>query len=324
MRYRLDDILAFIQVIETGSFSAAALRLNLAKSVVSKRVSDLEAALGGRLLHRSTRRVTPTDKGRAFYGRARTLLRELDAAAEEVSDDDEALIGPLRIAAPMSFGTLHLAPLLFAFAARHPRLELALDLDDRMVDLGGGGYDLAVRIGRLPDSALVGRRLAESRRVVCCSPDYAGRAGVPATLDELPHHEGIGYANIPAGQLWQFEPAAGDNEPRGVTMRCRAVANNGEAMRDAALAGLGVALLPLFIAAPALREGRLVAVLPGIRPLSDTIYAVYPPTSHPGRKVRAVIDHLVAALSGVPAWEAGLPPQVQPAGDAARRPRRED
>jgi DNA-binding transcriptional LysR family regulator len=305
MRYSFDDIAAFLQVVETGSISAAARRLSLSKSVVSQRITNLEAALGAELFHRSTRRVVPTDKGHAFYERAGAILRALDEAAEEISERGE-LCGQLRITTPMSFGTMYLGPILFPFLVRHPRLELALELDDRMLDLLGEGYDLGIRIGRLRDSSLVARRIAVSRRLVCCSPEYARRAGLPETIEALARHACIGYANVPASQLWQFEPRTPAGELCSTVVRSRIVVNNGEAMRDAAIAGLGLAVVPIFIIAQALKRGELIDALPGVRPVADMIYALYPQTRNLSRKVRAVIDHLVDALGGEPPWEREL------------------
>jgi DNA-binding transcriptional LysR family regulator len=178
MRYKLEDIVTFLAVIEAGGLSAAAGRLNVTKSVVSKRVADLEVALGATLLRRFSRGVAPTDAGAAFYARARDILNHLEEAVEAAASDRQGeLSGALRIAGPLSFGTLHLTPVLFGFLARHPRLELALHLNDRVIDVAREGYDLAVRIGRLKDSSLIARKLAVSRRVLCCSPSYAKRAG---------------------------------------------------------------------------------------------------------------------------------------------------
>jgi DNA-binding transcriptional LysR family regulator len=303
MRYNFDNISAYIRVVETGSISAAALRLDLAKSVVSKRIHDLEAELGVELLHRSTRGMTPTDQGLLFYQRARDIMQQLMTAADEIADRDGDLCGQLRMSAPMSFGTMYLGPLLFPFLAQHPRLELALSLDDRVVDLLGEGYDLAIRIGRLQDSSLIARKLAGSERIVCCSPDYARRAGLPTTLEEIQNHTCIGYANVHSSQIWQFEPAQAGGEIRSLVIRSRIVLNNGEAMRDAAIAGLGLVVLPRFIVAGALARGELIDALPTMRPLADTIYAIYPHTRHVARKLRTVIDHLVSALAGEPPWE---------------------
>lgn len=306
MRYRLDDIEAFLAVVETSSVSAAARRLGLAKSVVSKRVSDLETAIGAELLHRSSRKVIPTDRGHGFYRRARELLQQLDEAIDEAGEAEGELRGLLRIAVPMSFGTMHLMPLLAPLFTQHPKLNIALDLDDRKVDLAGGGYDLGIRIGRLADSALAARRLAVSRRVVVCSPAYARTHGLPASPDDLPQHECISYANTPALQQWTFQPVRSGGQPRQVLVKGRIVANNGEAIREAAIAGLGLAVLPSFIVCDALRDGRLIDAMPHHTPAPDGIYAVYPKTRLPSRKVRAVIDHLVEAIGEPAPWERGL------------------
>jgi DNA-binding transcriptional LysR family regulator len=166
--------------------------------------------------------------------------------------------------------------------------------------------DLSIRIARLRDSSLVARRLAVSRRLVCCSPEYARRVGLPETIEALAHHACIGYANVPSSHLWQFEPHTPGGEVPSIVVRSRIVVNNGEAMRDAAIAGLGLAVLPVFIIARALKRGELIDALPGVQPVADTIYALYPQTRHLSRKVRAVIDHLVDALGGNPPWEHEL------------------
>ena len=171
------DIEAFIAVAEAGGVSGAARRLGLAKSVVSKRVTALERSLGATLLLRAARAVTLTDRGRAYYERARVILSSLDEAAGEVRDLQQSLSGLIRIAAPVSFGTLYLGDLMWPFLRAHPQLEVALDLDDRIVDLLGSGYDLGIRIGSMPDSSLIARVLADIPLVVCASPDYLARAG---------------------------------------------------------------------------------------------------------------------------------------------------
>ncbi len=304
MKYSLDDIRTFLAVVESGSISAAAQRLELTKSVVSQRVVHLEAALGVALLHRSSRGVRATDRGRLFQAQACDAIAQLEQAVEAVAEDDATLTGLLRISAPVSFGSLHLGPMLFAFMRAHPRLDLALDLSDRMVDIAAEGYDLAIRITRLPaDALLVATRLAESPRIICCSPDYARHHGVPRTLDDIPRHAGIGYALKAAPQLWRFRAAEPDEPVRVLTPRQRILTNNGEAMRDAAVAGLGLAMLPLFIAADDLRAGRLLQVLPDARPEPDAIYAVYPQRRHRLRRLSALIRHLQAALADVAPWD---------------------
>jgi DNA-binding transcriptional LysR family regulator len=200
----------------------------------------------------------------------------------------------------MSFGNLYLGQMLFGLMEQHPRLDVALDLDDRFVDLVGRGYDLGIRIGRLADSALVGRKLADSRRMTVCSPAYAERHGRPRVPDDLRNHACIGYANAATTHVWQFQSPSGEAMPLNVAGRF--VANNAEAIRDAAIAGLGICVLPRFALCDALRAGSLVEVLPDFAPVPDVIRAVYPRTRHLPRRVRAVVDHLARELADPP-WE---------------------
>lgn len=303
MSWRLEEIIAFLGVVEAGSITAAARRLNLSKSVVSKRITDLEAALQQQLLRRSTRQVRPTEEGRILYARVKPLVGELTNAVEETADPG-SIRGRLRVAAPMSFGTMYLSSILARFAGDHPEIELAIDLDDRVVDLVAGDYDLAIRIGSFEDSSLIARKLCTSRRVVCCSPGYAEEFGLPDSIADLTSHRCIDYAHVHAARLWQFEPSGKGKRPRTARTHSRIVANNGEAMRDAAIEGLGLALLPSFIAADALREGLLIDAMPREQPLGYTIAAVYAPTRQVPLRVRALVDHRVRELGGTPPWEA--------------------
>ena len=307
MKQRYEDILAFIEVVQAGSFTAAGLRLGLAKSVVSDRVRQLENALGAELLRRTTRQVTPTERGRELFEALAPLAAGLAQVLDDAARKDGPLTGRLRLTAPISFGVAYLTPVITSFAQAHPHLEIALDFDDRAVDIIGAGYDLAGRIGRLGDSALMARKLCDSDRVVCCSPGYAAQHGLPRGLADLAGHASIDYANAHASRLWRFEPEQPGEEPRVVETRSRLVVNNGEAMRDMAIAGLGLIVLPRFILAEALRSGTLIEVLPGIRPVPDAIYAVYPPARHLPRKCRALIEHLAAAFAGTPPWMQPVP-----------------
>lgn len=304
MTQRYDDILAFIEVVKAGSFTAAGARLALAKSVISDRVRNLENALGVELLRRTTRSVTPTERGQEFFDRMAPLVQALHDAVDAASDADGPLTGRLRMTAPISFGMEYLTPVITDFARTHTELEIALDFDDRAVDIIGAGYDLALRIGRLGDSSLMARKLCDSDRVVCCSPAYARQHGLPKSVDDLSQHASIDYANAHASRLWRFEPAVPGGAPRVVETRSRIVVNNGEAMRDMAIAGLGIIVLPRFIIAEALASGTLIEALPGICPVPDAIYAVYPPVRHMPRKLRAMVDHLAASFAGTPPWLA--------------------
>lgn len=302
MEYDLADIRAFMQVVDHGGISIAATQMSIAKSVLSSRIARLERQLKAKLLHRSPRGVALTDAGQRFYDRMRDIVSKLQEAVDEATVGTEAgLQANLRITAPMTFGTVYLGPKLFAFMRNHPRLEVTLDLNDRYVDILGGGFDLGIRIGRMQDSALMARRIATSRRALCCSPEYASCHELPRSVEEIAEHDCICYGNASVAPYWQFR--RGDSEPQQVVVRGRTHLNNGESMRDAAIAGLGLAALPLFIAASALREGRLIEVMPETPPVPDSIHAVYPQTRYVSRAVRAVIDMLVAAFDGALPWE---------------------
>lgn len=311
MTQRYEDILAFLEVVKAGSFTAAGARLALAKSVISDRVRNLENALGVELLRRTTRSVTPTERGAELFDSLSPLVQALDEAVDTASATHGPLTGRLRMSAPISFGMRYLTPVIAGFARAHPQLEIALDFDDRAVDIIGAGYDLALRIGRLTDSSLMARKLCDSDRAVCCSPAYAKQHGLPRSVDDLASHASIDYANAHASRLWRFEPDRAGGEPRVVETRSRIVVNNGEAIRDMAVAGLGLIVLPRFIVAEALADGRLIDALPTAVPVPDAIYAVYPPTRHMPRKLRAMIDHLAAGFAGTPPWRAIKPAKTK-------------
>jgi DNA-binding transcriptional LysR family regulator len=303
MKWRFDDLLTFLDVMETGSITATAARLNLSKSVVSKRISDLEGALSIELFQRSPRKLLASDNALDFVEHIRPLVREIIEAADKVGERNSAIRGSLRIAAPMTFGTLYLSRMIADFARQYPDLEIAVEFEDRMVDLVRGGYDVGIRIGILKDSSLIARKLCTDARVICCSPDFAAANGLPKNLEELSCFACIDYSNVNTSQLWQFENLTAPGEPISVAMHGRIVANNGEAMRDMAIAGLGLVLLPMFIAADALRDGTLIPVLPELTPLPYRIYAVYPPTRHVSAKVRAFVDHLIRHVGDPPIWQ---------------------
>lgn len=302
MQLRTDELEAFLLVVEQGSVSGAARHLNLSKSVISKRLSDLERTLGVLLLQRSTRRVQPTENGARFYEETRSALAQLTRAAETISQNSQELCGELRILAPMSFGTLWLSPLLSRFAAANPKLNLVVDLDDRLVDTEHARFDVAIRVTRLGDTAMIARKLAASRRIVCCSPAYAQRAGLPKTLDDITRHACLTYSNAPPGQIWAFQGPTPRSAPRVVTPRGQFTANNGEVLRDAATSGQGLAVLPLFIVADDIRAGRLINALPNETPLDDGIFAVYQRTPFVSHKLKALILFLQQSLSPPP-WE---------------------
>jgi DNA-binding transcriptional LysR family regulator len=305
MRYTLDEIETFLAVLELGTVTAAAAHLNLSKSVVSKRVSDLERALQAALFLRNAGRVTPTEAALRLADQLRPALGALTAATESASwgmDGTAQLRGRLSITAPMTFGTLFLSPILARFAQAYPELELRIDYDDRARDLIRDGFDLAIRIGDARDNALIGRTLCTDEMVACASPGYLARQGHPATPADLARHHVLSYSHLPDGQLWQFE--TGDRlAPAPV--RSRLTLNNGEAMRDFALAGLGLAMLPGFIVAGPLAAGDLKRVLPDHPTRKMPVHALWPPISPLPAKLRALVDHLAGELAGGRPWAAG-------------------
>lgn len=307
MSLRTEEIQAYLQVVELGGISAAARHMGLSKSVVSKRISDLERELGVSLLQRSTRRIQPSEGGRHFYEQARAAMNLLTEAAQSVSEAAGEVCGDLRILAPMSFGTRWLSPLIAEFGQENPRLRLNLDLNDRLVDLTCEGYDVAIRITRLGDSSLIARKLALSRRVLCCSPEYAARAGLPRTVEEIGRHACLSYSNSPPGNIWAFQPDAHEESLKSTRPHGVFSANNGEVLRDALLAGYGLAVLPRFIVWEDLLAGRLIEVRPGATPAEDGIYAVYPRTAFGSVKIRALVQFLQVALSPPP-WEVSHRP----------------
>lgn len=300
---RLSSIEALIAAVEAGSITAAAERLAVATSVVSKRVTDLERHLGLRLLTRSPRRLALTEAGVLYYDRARRALAELAEADRVATGADAAPHGTLRVAVPVSFGTMQLKRLTCELMSRWPDLVIELDMDDRYVDLETGGYDLAVRIGPLDDTNLVARVIAPNRAFICGSPDYLARRGQPRTPEDLQDHDGLLYTYREAHGMWRLSVAG---ELRSYRVRTRMRCNNGELLQEAALAGLGLAILPTFMTAPHLKSGALVPVLTQYEASSGTLNAVYVRGRSVPAKVRVFIDALVAAHAPTPGWDRGL------------------
>ncbi|MCQ0090971.1 LysR family transcriptional regulator [Roseovarius sp. M141] len=301
MRYTLDEIETFLAVMELGTITAAAARLNLSKSVISKRISDLERTLGAALFRRNAGRIRPTETALRLDDRLRPALAELTAATESTAwggAGDDALRGTLTIAAPMSFGTLYLSPIIARFAAMHPEMELRIDYDDRARDLLHEGFDIAIRIGHLRDTALMQRKLCEAETIACASPAYLDRYGRPTGLADLADHQVIGYHHMSNARLWEL----GKGVPP--TLHSRITLNNGEAMRDMAVEGLGLVILPDFIANPAIEQGLLEPILIDMDSRTLPIVAVWPPITPIPPKLRRFVDHLLAELDGGRPWQS--------------------
>jgi DNA-binding transcriptional LysR family regulator len=305
MRPSIEELTALVNVVESGTITAAARRLRTTKSVVSKRLSDLEERLGVNLFLRAGRTMRPSEAGLQLYEGAVALLANMDRLMENVASQTGVLQGRIRAAGPHSFGTRYLSPLVMQFLTLHPGIEMQLDLDDRRIDLRDGGYDFSIRIGRLEDSALRARKLALSRRGFYCAPSYAQRFGMPRSPQEITRHVTLGYANTPSSRMWHFEPVEG-GEPLSLSLPERLIANNGEVLRDAAIAGLGIVTSPHFLACDAVKSGELVEIdLPGWRLPPDTIYAVYPQSVALPHKVRRFIDFLAERFQPPLPWEYG-------------------
>ncbi|CAN7521947.1 LysR family transcriptional regulator [Pararhizobium sp. LjRoot238] len=299
---KLDGIASFVAVAESGSISEAARRLRLSKSVVSERLAELERGLGARLLHRTTRKLTLTEDGNAFLDRANRIVQEIEEATADMAERRGTISGPLRISAPVTFGRMHLGPALYPFLTAHPKLHLTLDLDDRRVDAAADGYDAVVRNGPIADSRLMAWRLAPSRRVLVASPAYIRENGKPGSIEELERHRGIFYTNRGVAD-WRFPTPAGTVLVRG---QMGFGVNNGDMIRDAAVAGLGIALVPMFAVGEAVEAGKLETIDIGVQPELEYIHIAHPEGRRPSVKLRALADHLRAAFGTPPYWDPAL------------------
>lgn len=297
----LDDMRAFVEVVENGGFSRAARRLGLSKSIVSRRVGALEGALGVRLLDRTTRGISPTAAGDEFKARAQRILADLEEAREVVAEAGNAVVGLLRVSVPLSFGIRHVAPLLAELALQHPKLRIEAAYDDRRVDLIAERFDVAVRLGILSDSSLVARRIAPIHGVVVASPAYLRKHGHPRRPEDLAEHE-----FILRGGHFSSEPLRFRVGKRLVPVHVegRFSADNGEAILQAALAGVGIAVLPSFFVGDLFDTGKLVPLLLEYQLPEAGLYVVRPPGQHVSGKVRALTDLLVERLGGEPYWDS--------------------
>ncbi|KGD96004.1 LysR family transcriptional regulator [Achromobacter sp. RTa] len=285
---QFDDVRIFAAAVETGSFTAAAGKLLLSKQFVSRRIASLEASLGVRLLVRNTRKLTVTEPGREFYAHAQRILEDVARAEQAMARRRTELHGTLRISTPMSFGLRHLSPLIAEFLLDHPALQLQVILNDRHVDLVGESFDMALRIGAMPDSTLIARRLGELRMVACGSPSYLRERGLPQSPADLKRHDCLLYGRE-ARNGWPFVV---DGEQQTFEVRGPLLSNNGEIVRDAAIAGAGIALLPRFIVGEALRGGKLVSVLESQVPKPLPVSAIYPQHRQQSTNICAFVEFL--------------------------------
>ncbi|MDJ0909095.1 MAG: LysR family transcriptional regulator [Woeseiaceae bacterium] len=298
---QLQSMRVFTKVVEMNGFAAAAREMGLSRSVVNKSVIKLENELGTQLLQRSTRRVTPTETGVAFYDRCIQILGDLDEAIAAVRDLQEHPRGTLRMNAPMTFGTQHLAPVVADFIARHPDLRVELVLNDRFVDPIEEGFDLTLRISEPAYmTSLITREIVEVRRVLCAAPDYLDANGEPVDPKELRDHRCLQYGYSGATTQWRLE---GPEGLQSYSIDCALWSNNGDVLKHAAVKGQGIALLPTFIVGDELQNGSLRTILTRHMPSQLTLTALYPRNRHLSAKVRLFVDLLEERFSGRPYWD---------------------
>ncbi|MEL6205353.1 MAG: LysR family transcriptional regulator [Pseudomonadota bacterium] len=292
---RLTEMEAFATVVDQGGFTDAAKKMGISKSAVSKHVSSLEARLGARLLNRTTRRVSPTEIGLAYYDRARRVLNDAGEADALVTSMQSAPSGLLRISVATDFGVNHLSPILGEFLADYPDITVNMVLNNRYVELISEGFDMAIRIGELEDSTLRARKLATTTKRMIASPSYFQRYGRPMRIDDLNEHKLLHYSNQSAGSVWKLTAPSG--EKRQVRTSGWLTVNDGQSLLNAAMSGLGIAYLPSFLYADAMKEGEVEEAIPDLPVEPLGIYAVYPPGRFTQPKVRAFIDFLVRSFA---------------------------
>jgi DNA-binding transcriptional LysR family regulator len=297
---KLGAIRAFVKVVQNGSFSKAADELRLSRSAVSKYVIDLEAELGVQLVHRTTRSAGATEQGQNYYERCIAILADLKNADFAVSLLQTEPRGLLRVNAPMSFGTLHLGRAVGDFLEKYPELRIELILTDEMLDPVKDGFDVTLRIGEMVSSSLIARKIVAARRVLCAAPQYLARRGTPLHPGELRNHDCLNYGYLATGNQWKLTGADGDH---WVQLPWRLCSNNAEVLRDAAVRGRGIALLPTFIAGADLQHGGLQTILADYASPELALHAIYPPTRQLSTKTRVFIDFLVERFGGRPYWD---------------------
>lgn len=298
---RLTSLGIFVSAVEEGSFAAAARRFGLSAAMAGKHVSALEAELNARLLQRTTRHLSLTDTGQTYYERCKRILEAFDEARREASDSQGTARGVLRVAAPVTFGAMHLGEVVARYLEDHPHVNVEVVLGDRYVDLIDAGVDVAIRIGRLEDPGLVTRRLAPCRMVVCASPAYLKRHGTPRKPVDLQHAQRLAFSEAVSAGDWTLLDAR--NRAHVIDGPCRMAANNTQMLLAAALAGAGIAYGPTFVFGEHLRRGELVALLTAYRAAELTIQAIYPSARRIPLKVRRFVDYLAETFGDEPPWD---------------------
>ena len=297
---KLNCLRAFVTVVESGGFSSAARRLGVSKALISKQIGQLETSLGVRLLNRTTRLVSPTSGGQAYFEQSRLILNELDELDSFLQTSNESLSGEIHISAPTTYAEIHLIPLISLYTQQNPQVRIRLDLSDRFINLVEDRIDLAIRIGELEDSSLVSRKIGEIRMLLCAAPGYIEQHGTPHSVQALTDHFCIQDSNYQHGQRWQLQS---QNDTQTVRINDRIQVNNARAACDLVIAGHGIGYLPSFIADQAIQTGKLQRLLDGYSSPAIGIYAVYLHRKHLSPKVRRLVDLLIEQFSQEPATD---------------------
>jgi DNA-binding transcriptional LysR family regulator len=300
----LDALRTFVTIATLGNFARASDKLAISRTMASKRVADLEAELGVKLINRTTRSMSLTEAGRKLLATAETMFGLLESAEEDIRSAAAVPRGHLRVNAPMSFGVLHLSAIVDSFLLNYPEVSIDLTLDDRVVNIVDEGFDVAIRIRNLGDSSLTARRLAPARMVVCAAPVYLERRGRPDQPQDLTRHDCLVYDYLARQNVWSFSR---DGEAADIRINGRLHSNNGDVLVKAAEDGLGIMLAPTFIAYRALRAGALLSILPDWRAVELSLFAVMPPGRVDVLKVRSFVEHLAKAIGKEPYWDKDLP-----------------
>lgn len=295
----LTSMKVFAAVVDTGSFAAASERLTMSRAMTSKYVAHLEEHLGTRLLQRTTRKLTLTESGTAYYDRCVQILADIAEAEEGAVHHNESPRGTLRMTIPVSFGNLHMGPVIADYLKQYPEVKIDMLLTDRRIDLIEEGLDLAIRIGTLPESGLIAKKLGSDHVVICAAPDYLERHGIPQTPADLARHNCLTYSYSSSGDEWKLNGPDGSHTVK-VSGSLRAT--NGDMVKLAALGGVGLIRQPTFLAAQDIRAGRLVEVLSEYTSNELGIYAVYPSRKHLSAKVRSFVDFMATAFDLKSAW----------------------
>ncbi|MEC5210722.1 DNA-binding transcriptional LysR family regulator [Psychrobacter sp. PL15] len=297
---QLEDMAMFVRIVDAGSITKAAEQLDIAKSAVSRRLKDLETRLGGQLLNRTTRRSNLTEAGEHYYQRANNILGEVDALNEQTSGVKSHIEGTLKMTAPLSFGLMHLSEVIHDYANEHANLTFELDFSDRQVDLVAGGYELAIRIGKLQDSSYQAKRLTKISYALCASPAYLSKMGTPKNLGELAQHMFLQYG---LGSHNNLALTDEQGQKHNISMNSKIKANNGDFLLDMAVKGHGIAFLPTFITYQTVARGELVPLLQHYQLPTLNAYAVYPKNRFLSQRCRLLIDFIAERFGEEPYWD---------------------